>query len=144
MGFLFLYPILRVMQKQQFDNIDQFLDFLPEEEYELTCYLMDLIQTVLPDVRMKLSYNVPYFYGKTRICFVWPASIGWSGFKGNGVKLGFCQGSQILNSEGYLEDKDLKQIRSKIYQSIYEVPEELIKDFLFEAWEINHQGNKKK
>jgi len=63
----------------------------------------------------KISYNVPYFYGKKGIVIIWPASIPRGGIK-SGVLLGFWQ--------GYFY---------KIYQSVEEIEEAAIGKLLTAA-----------
>ncbi|HEV7643114.1 MAG TPA: hypothetical protein VGO50_04160 [Pyrinomonadaceae bacterium] len=49
----------------------------------------------------RLSYNVPYYYGKRRICMIWPAAVPRGGIK-TGVLLGFSQGHRLADVDRYL------------------------------------------
>ncbi len=40
-----------------------------------------IIETLPPEYKEKISYNVPFFYGNRGICIVWPATIPGGGIK---------------------------------------------------------------
>ena len=77
------------MQNVHFESVDEFLDYLPEDELKIVQKLRDLIHQALPDCIEKLSYNVPYYKRHSNICFIWPSSIPWGNMKQEGVRLGF-------------------------------------------------------
>lgn len=105
----------------RFQNIIEFWDHLPENERDIVDVLRQLILDILPKTcREKLAYNVPCYYGKKRICIVWPASIPGGGIK-KGVLLGFCQGYKLKDVNGYLIHGTNKRIFYKIYQSVEEI-----------------------
>ena len=54
----------------KFESIQEFLDFLPENERVIVDELREIVLESLGDVTEKLSYNVPYYYGNKRICFI--------------------------------------------------------------------------
>ena len=124
------------MQQVNFSSINEFLDYLPEDQLQIVQHLRDIIKDTLTDVKEKLSYNVPYFYAKSRIIFIWPAAIKLGNTELDGVKLGFCEG-HLINDDGYLDGQHLKQIRSKTFHSVDDIDKELIVSFLLEAWELN-------
>lgn len=66
------------MQEVDFKSIDEFLAFLPEEELLIVERLRKLIFYCLPEVREKLSFNVPYYFHHRHLCFIWPASVTWA------------------------------------------------------------------
>lgn len=80
----------------------------------------------------KIAYNVPFFYGKKRICLVWPASVPRGGIK-TGVLLGFCYGFKLKDEDNYLEHGTNKQVYYKIFHSAEEIDEAAIKKLLKEA-----------
>jgi len=105
----------------KFNSFIEFWDYLPPEERVLTDVLRQIILENLPkDCREKLTYNVPFYYGKRRICLLWPSSIPWGGFS-SGVMLGFCQGHKLNDPDRYLDHGTNKQIFYKIFQSPDEV-----------------------
>ncbi|MDX1641781.1 MAG: DUF1801 domain-containing protein [Balneolaceae bacterium] len=82
--------------------MDEFLDFLPDDERSIVHYLRDLVLSTLHPIEEKLAYNVPFYYGQSRICYIWPASIPWGGVN-HGVILGFCRGYLLSDDIGYLK-----------------------------------------
>ena len=95
-----------------FRNIDQFLDFLPDGEKRMTEILRTIILDTLPQCKEKLSYNVPFYKLRKRICFIWPSAIPWGNVK-EGVMLGFTNGSQ-LTDDGYLEKGERKSVYTRV------------------------------
>lgn len=84
-----------------FKTADDILDYLPEEERKLLEILRSLVLDCIPDALEKISYNVPFYSRRKRICFIWPASIPWGGVK-DGVALGFTKG-HLLGNPALLE-----------------------------------------
>jgi len=55
-------------------------EYLPGDERVITDILRQIVLETLPrHCREKLTYNVPFFYGKRRICVIWPASVPGAG-----------------------------------------------------------------
>ncbi|MBK7172877.1 MAG: DUF1801 domain-containing protein [Bacteroidales bacterium] len=124
-------------QPVKFRNIDEFLDYLPDEEREIVVFLRQIILESLPECREKLAYNVPFYYKKSRICFIWPPSVPWGNVNIKGVQLGFCNGYLLKDEDGYLEKGNRKQVYWKEYNSIIQVDPDLLREFLFEALAID-------
>lgn len=64
-------------QNVRFNNVEEFLDYLPDNEREIVDFLRNIVFNSLPNPTEKLSYNVPYYYLHSRVCFIWPAAIPW-------------------------------------------------------------------
>lgn len=107
-------------------QLDEFYLTLPEDERLLSLILRDIILETLPQVKEKLSYGTPFFYGNRRICFIWPASVPRGGFK-KGVMLGFCQGDLLENVSGYVNNNGLKKVW---YRIIYQESDIQIEDII--------------
>jgi hypothetical protein len=125
----------------QFKSMVEFWEFLPENERIITDVLRQIVlETLPPDTREKLTYNVPFFYGKRRICLIWPSAVPWGGIK-SGVLFGLCQGNRLKDQHQYLIHGTNKQFFYKIFQT----PEDLEKDYddivsiLKEAVEVDSQ-----
>lgn len=115
----------------------EFWDHLPENERIMVDVLRQIILEVLPrDCKEKLTYNVPFYYGKKRICLIWPASAPWGGFK-TGVFLGFCQGNKLKDPTNYLTHGTNKKIFYKIFYSPGEIEQNRIIGLLNEAVKID-------
>lgn len=125
-------------QPTSFKTIEPFLDFITPEEREIVLVLRELVFECIPNCREKMSYNVPFYYLKKRLCYIWPASVGWSGIN-EGVDFGFCQGYLLNDDIGWLESRGRKEIRSKIYLKTDEIEKQLLKSYLHEAENLDSE-----
>lgn len=121
----------------QIKSFVQLYDLLPENERIITDVLRQLIKANLPlACKEKISYNVPFFYGKKGICIIWPATIPRGGIK-KGVLLGFWYGNKLKDADNYLTHGTNKQIFYKIYHSPEEINSRAIMKLLKEAVKID-------
>lgn len=81
-------------QKRKFSGIPDFLACLPPEEYDLVTELRTCIYDTLPMVNERLAYNVPFYYGRRRLAYLWPASVPWGKIT-EGVKVGFVHANRM-------------------------------------------------
>ena len=123
-------------------SLIELFELLTEEERIIVDVLRQIIIENLPDYcKEKISYNVPFFYGKKGICIVWPASVPRGGIK-KGVLLGFWYGNKLKDVDGYLTHGTNKQIFYKIYHTPEEINEKAIKKLLKEAVDFDALGSK--
>jgi hypothetical protein len=116
--------------------IDLF-EALPEHERILVDILRQIIIESLPQYcKEKISYNVPFFYGKKGICIIWPATIPRGGIT-KGVLLGFWYGNKLNDPENYLTHGSNKQIFYKIFNAPDDIDENPIKKLVAEAVRID-------
>lgn len=122
------------MQNVNFDNLDEFFDFLPAKELKIVEYLRAIILECLPNCTEKLAYNVLYFRRKSNVCFLWPASILWGKKKTyEGVRLGFTKGYLMQDDINYLDKGNRKQVYWRDYKSIKEIDPDILKAYLYDA-----------
>ena len=118
-------------------SVLQLFEILPEEERIIVDVLRQIILENLPaNCKEKISYNVPFFYGKKGICIIWPATIPRGGIK-DGVLLGFWYGNKLIDEDNYLTHGTNKQIFYKIYKTAEEIDEAAIVKLLKEAIRID-------
>jgi hypothetical protein len=116
----------------------QLFELLPENERLLVDVLRQIILENLPaHCKEKISFNVPYFYGKKGICFVWPASIPRGGIK-EGVLLGYWYGNRLIDTDRYLTHGTNKQVFYKIYKTPEEIDDVAIARLLKEAIRVDN------
>jgi len=127
------------MQNVSFQSVDDFLDYLPDDERKIVDVLRKLILHVMPDAQEKLSYNVPYYWLHSRVCFIWPSAIPWGKVPLKGVILGFCRGHLLLDDINFLEKGNRKEVYTKTFYSVSEINEELILTYLYQAIEIDQK-----
>lgn len=119
-------------QPIDFQDLDDLYAFLPEAELKIIKTLRDLVFECIPEVKEKLSYNVPFYRAKKTICFIWPGSVPWGGTF-EGVQFGFVKGHLILNDDHYLEAGTRKYVRTKTFHSLQEIDFEKMRGLLYEA-----------
>ncbi len=128
------------MQNVKFNSIDEFLDFLPEDELKITLRLMKIVENSIINHKRKLSYNVPFYSKNKNICFIWPASVLWGKNKTyKGVRFGFTKGYLMQYELNYLDRGDRKQVYWRDFKSIDEIDEDILKTYIFEALEIDEE-----
>lgn len=118
-------------QPVDFQDLDDLYEFLPDDELRLVKTLRSLVYECIPEVKEKLSYNVPFFRLKKTVCFIWPGSVPW-GSTFEGVQFGFTQG-HLLSDDGYLEVGKRKFVRIKTFTRLTENDLEKLRSLLFEA-----------
>jgi hypothetical protein len=120
-------------------SILQLYEILPDNERIVVDVLRQIIVGHLPSYcKEKISFNVPFFYGKKGICIVWPSTIPRGGIK-KGVLLGFWYGNKLNDVNCYLTHGTNKQIFYKIYQTFEEIDEKVIVLLLKEAVKLDKQ-----
>ncbi len=114
-------------------------EILPQDERIIVDVLRQIIIENLPETfKEKISYNVPFFYGKKGICIIWPSTIPRGGIE-KGVLLGFWYGNKLKDADNYLTHGNNKQIFYKIYQSVEDIKERAIAKLLREAVRLDNQ-----
>ena len=108
-------------------------EVLPGHERIIVDVLRQIIIETLPATfKEKISFNVPFFYGKKGICIIWPSAIPRGGIK-EGILLGFWYGNKINDADNYLTHGTNKQIFYKIFYSAEDIDELAIVKLLKEA-----------
>jgi hypothetical protein len=121
-------------------SILQLFELLPEEERIMVDVLRQIIiENLPPGCKEKISYNVPFFYGKKGICIIWPATIPRGGIK-EGVLLGFWYGNKLNDVDCYLTHGTNKQIFYKVFKSVEEINEMAIVKLLKEAVRLDNSA----
>ncbi|MGI8598768.1 MAG: DUF1801 domain-containing protein [Chitinophagaceae bacterium] len=128
---------MKIQKNINFKSPLEFWEYLPEDERIIADVLRQIILETMPGYcKEKLSYNVPFFYGKRRICMIWPASIPWGGIK-SGVLFGLCQGNKLKDVNNFLTHGTNKQVFYKIYHLPQEIDYDAIVSILQEAVEVD-------
>ncbi|MCZ8342539.1 MAG: DUF1801 domain-containing protein [Leptospira sp.] len=115
-------------------ELEDFYTKLTSIEIKIVDELISILSD-FPTLHQKFSYSVPYFFQKSRVCFVWPASIK-SGPK-SGVQLGFCNGYLLEDRLGILEKKGRKQVYVITYREIEDIRGNIIREYVRNALEVD-------
>lgn len=130
------------MQNVSFRHVDDFLEYLPEDELKIVMKLRSLVLDCIPDCIEKLNYNVPYYQRYSNICFIWPSSITWGGaMKRKHVRMGFTKG-YLLTDTGYLDKGTRKEVYWKDFTTMQEIDINQLRALLFEAVLVDEQTAK--
>lgn len=122
------------MQNVAFKSIDEFLDFIPNDELKIVNVLRQLVLDCMPDAIEKLSFNVPFYKRYKMVCFIWPASVLWGKKKMyEGVRFGFTNGYLMQDENKYLNKGDRKQIYWRDFISVKDINIDVLKSYLYEA-----------
>lgn len=132
------------MQIVNFKNVDEFLQFLPQEELKIVQYLRQIVFDCMPDADERLSFNVPYYRRHSNICFIWPPSVIWSNVRHTSIRFGFTKGYLMQDEINYLDKGGRKQVYWRDFQSIRDINIEILKAFLYEAIAIDEENAKRK
>lgn len=98
-----------MLQLNKFKDFDSFYEALLPSEKLLCLRLRRLILENFPEWREKFGYGIPYYHGRSRICFMYPASFPYSG-QTAGVAFGFARGHLLSNEQGLLEMGERKEV----------------------------------
>jgi len=110
---------------------------------EIVLFLQDLISQSIPDIKVKLSYNVPFFYKNRNICLIWPGAVPWGKVPKSGVELAFTNGHLLKDKHNYLIKGNRKQVYNRIFYSVDEIDVNIIEDLLQEAYQLDLSFKKK-
>ena len=127
------------MPAEKIKSLVQLYELLPENEKIIVDVLRHIVIDTLPKYcKEKISFNVPYFYGKKGICIIWPSTIPRGGIK-EGVLFGFWYGNRLDDVDKYLIQGTNKQIFYKIYKTPKEINQRKIVRLLKEAVGVDKQ-----
>ena len=127
------------MSKERIKSLVQLYDLLPEDEKIIVDVLRHIVIDTLPSYcKEKISFNVPYFYGKKGICIIWPSTIPRGGIR-KGVLFGFWYGNKLNDVNNYLVQGTNIQIFYKIYHTPEEINVREIVRLLKEAVKLDKQ-----
>ena len=125
------------MKPFKINSLVQLFTILPESERIIVDVLRQIVIENLPSYcKEKMSFNVPFFYGKKGICIIWPSTIPRGGIT-EGVLLGFWQGNKLNDVDHYLTHGTNRKVFYKIYRSPEEIDEAAIVKLLKEAVRVD-------
>lgn len=78
----------------------------------------------------KIKFKLPFYYGKSWICFLSPTKI-------ETVDFSFIRGDELLNPSGILEHRGRKMVSSFEIVNLENIPFESLNQIIFEAIELD-------
>jgi len=125
------------MKPFKINSLVQLFAILPENERIIVDILRQIvIENLPPYCKEKMSFHVPFFYGKKGICIIWPSTVPRGGIT-EGVLLGFWQGNKLNDVDHYLTHGTNRKVFYKIYKSPEEIDEAAIVKLLKEAVRVD-------
>ena len=116
----------------KYKDFDSFLDALSPSEQRICLRIRELILQNFPTLKETWAYGAPFYKGRSRVCFLYPASLPYSGVKA-GVNFGFNRGSLLSNEQGLLHMGDRKEVAYIAILTEKDIQEDLFLEILHEA-----------
>lgn len=120
------------IQNAAFQNMAELLAFLPENQLVVVQFLRELIFDTIPNIKERLSSDIPFYSVHKGVCYIMPGAIPW-GETWDGVEFGFNYGYLLLDENNYLDKGNRKQVFTKRFFSVDEINEEILRAYLSEA-----------
>ncbi|MDX5320280.1 MAG: DUF1801 domain-containing protein, partial [Bacteroidota bacterium] len=99
----------------------------------------------VPDVKEKLSYQVPYFRRYKNFCFIWPGSILWGKNRlYEGVRFGFIHGNLLSDPEGKLNLGERKSVAYQDFTDIRQVDWQQMESWIYESVLLDEEKHRQK
>jgi len=74
----------------------------------------------------KIRFGIPFYYGKSWICYLNPV-------KKDKIELAFVRGNELSNDQALLQSKGRKQVYSIEFETMKDIPEQLVNEIIQEA-----------
>ncbi|HHS95017.1 MAG TPA: DUF1801 domain-containing protein [Phaeodactylibacter sp.] len=84
----------------------------------------------------KLKFKIPFYYGRTWICYLNP-------IKNTQVELVFIRGRELSNAEGLLQHRNRKQVAGIILKHLEDIPHQDLLEIIHEAISLDEQAKSK-
>ena len=103
---------------------DYFLDFDGDQK-QIMLYLHSLLTEEF-NLIPKFQYNLPFYYRKSWICYLFPTKKGL-------IELSFTRGKELSNEQGILKSRGRKLVSSIEFNELKDIPEKEIREVIHEA-----------
>lgn len=120
------------MKFAKYKDFDAFWEAIPPAEQAICLRVRRLILDNFPEMNEKFAYGVPFYHLNSRICFLYPSSLPYSGME-SGVSFGFNRGRLLSNEQGLLDLGDRKEVAYIRLLSESDIREDIFLDMLHEA-----------
>jgi hypothetical protein len=106
-------------------EVEDFIYQFEDNQREIMLYFHKLLTLEL-NLTDKIRFDVPFYYGKSWICYLNP-------IKDTKIEFAFVRGNELSNEQGILTNKGRKQVYSIEFHKISEIPISLINEVIQEA-----------
>jgi Domain of unknown function (DU1801) len=120
------------MKFASYKNFESFQEALLPAEQAIVGTVRDLIQGYFPELREKFAYGAPFYHRHSRVCFLYPASLPYSGID-VGVSFGLNRAPLLKSHAGLLEMGDRKEVGYIRLLDVSAIQERILVEILEEA-----------
>ena len=120
---------MKFAKHKDFDSLLE--DILPQEQ-AICLHLRNLILGNFPELKEKFAYGAPFYFRNSRVCFIYPASLPYSGID-FGVSFGFNRGHLLSNDHGMLDLGNRKEVAYVSLLQESEIRWDILLEILHEA-----------
>ena len=106
-------------------NTEAYILQFDGSQKDIMLYFHTLLTEEL-NLQDKIRFKIPFYYGRSWICYLNPT-------KDNKVEFAFTRGNELSNAQGLLESKGRKQVYSITFETLKDVPKEVVYEVLQEA-----------
>jgi Domain of unknown function (DU1801) len=131
------------MKFAKHQDFDSFLEALLLPEQAICVRLRELLLGNFPELKEKFAYGAPFYHRNSRICFLYPASLPYSGIA-SGVSFGFNRGHLLSNDHGLLDIGNRKQVAYISLLQESDIKADLFLEMLHEAVLLDDEMSPKK
>ncbi len=107
------------------NEVEEYIYGFEDERLELMKFLHDLMMDQ-PGINCKMAFKLPFYYGKSWICYMNPLKKG-------GIEFVFTRGKELSNVQGILEARGRKEVSGIRLNSLADVPRESLYEIIQEA-----------
>lgn len=106
-------------------EVEDFIYQFEGSQREVMLYLHKLL-TVELNLTEKIRFKIPFYYGKSWICYLNPTKDG-------NIEFAFVRGNELSNYHGILDNKGRKQVFSIEFGKVSEIPDQQLNEIIQEA-----------
>lgn len=105
--------------------VDEYIESLPDEKREIAEQVREMILSLIPNVKEKLSFKIPFYHYHGMFCYINEVK--------DGIDLGLCRGKDLVNVLPQLEQGKRVMVASVIIRSTKEIQTKQIEEVLLTA-----------
>ena len=106
-------------------EVEDFIYQFEGSQHEVMLHFHNLLTMDL-NLTEKIRFKIPFYYGKSWICYLNPTKSGK-------IEFAFVRGNELSNYQGILDNKGRKQVYSIEFEGVSEIPNEQINEIIQEA-----------
>lgn len=106
-------------------EVEDFIYQYEDDQREVMLFLHNWL-TVDLNLTEKIRFEIPFYYGKSWICYLNPT-------KNGNIEFAFVRGNELSNEQGLLDNKGRKQVFSVELKKVKEIPQQALNEIIQEA-----------